>query len=159
MKHVILVLSYFVGWTVIMMSSAYLCYKIPLSFFNPDSVLFKERSFEQGGRFYERVFLVKRWKHLLPDGASLFKGGFRKKHLAESSKEYFGEFILESCRAEATHIPPIFLSLLFWLYNPFNIVLIMIVFAIVVNLPCIIAQRYNRIRLAKIIQKQTLRRR
>lgn len=136
-----------------MFSSAYIFFLMPKEWFNPNSFVFKEKKWEKEGRIYEKIFLIKRWKKLLPDGAATFKKGFRKKKLNATSKEYFSEFILESCRAEATHIPPIFLSFLFGLYNPPQIVLIMLIFAIIVNLPCILAQRYNRIRLSRIVRK------
>ena len=150
-----IIVSYFIVWFTIMALPAYLFYLIPKEWFKPNSFFFRERKWEKGGKFYEKVFFIKKWKGFLPDGAALFKGGFKKKKLKSLSKEYFSEFVLESCRAEATHIPPIFLSLLFAIYNPPYIVIIMVVFGMIVNLPCILAQRYNRIRLQRILMRES----
>ncbi|MGL4607321.1 MAG: hypothetical protein ACRCU3_07645 [Eubacteriaceae bacterium] len=151
--HLYIIISYFIVWPIIMFGSAYFFYKKPQTWFNPNSFVFKEKSWEKSGKFYEDVFFIKKWKGLLPDGAALFKNGFKKRKMMSRSNEYFEKFILESCRAEATHLPPIFLSFLFALYNPPNIVAIMVVFGLVVNLPCILAQRYNRIRLTKLLNR------
>lgn len=151
-----IIVSYFILWIVFMVSPAYICFKLPKSYFNPNSLLFKEKNFEKHGDFYEKVFLVHKWKWILPDGAAIWKNGFRKKHLKNISSEYLNEFIIESCKAEATHLPPMFLALLFALYNPPNVVLIMVIFGVITNLPCIITQRYNRIRIHKLLIRRTL---
>jgi glycosyl-4,4'-diaponeurosporenoate acyltransferase len=137
-----------------MFGSALFFYFLPQKNFNLNSFLFKPRSWENSGLFYEKTFFIKKWKKLLPDGASLFKNGFKKKHLNNFSTEYLDKFVYESCRAEATHFPPIFLSFVFALYNNIGIVIFMFLFSIITNLPCIITQRYNRIRLLKIINKK-----
>lgn len=103
--------------------------------------------------YMKENFLSKNGNIFLPDGASLFKNGFRKKHLKSFSLNYLEQFIYESCRAEISHIPPIFLSFIFVLYNKINIVLLMFLFSLLTNLPCIITQRYNRIRIINIINK------
>lgn len=148
-----IIISYFIVWVTIMTVPAYLFYLMPRELFNPNCFWFRERKWEKGGKVYEKVFFIKRWKGFLPDGAALFKGGFKKKKLISYSKEYFSEFVLESCRAEATHIPPILLSFVFAFYNPPYIVVIMIAFGVIVNLPCILAQRYNRIRLQRALMR------
>lgn len=152
-KESLLIISYFIIWPIIMTVPAYIFYKMPKHKFNPNSFLFKKTFFEKDGLIYEKVFFVKKWKHLLPDGAALVKNGFRKKKLKNASKEYINDFIIETCKAEATHIAPIFLSFLFAIYNPPYIVLIMFIFAVITNIPCIIVQRYNRIRLVNMIEK------
>lgn len=148
-----IIISYFILWPIIMISSSYIFFLFPREWFRPNSFLFKQKNWELGGKIYEKVFFAKKWKKFLPDGAAVFKGGFRKKNMASSSKEYISDFILESCRAEISHILPIFLSFLFALYNPPHIVAIMFVFALIVNLPCIIVQRYNRIRFSKLLKR------
>lgn len=147
-----LILSYFVLWPIIMVGSAYLFYKLPNKYYNLNSIIFREKKWERNGSFYEKYFLIKKWKSFLPDGGAVVKNGFRKKHLRTSDDEYLEQFLIESCRAEATHVLPIILSLVFAIYNPINVVIIMIVFSLIVNLPCLITQRYNRIRIKKIIK-------
>lgn len=147
-----LILSYFVIWTIIMVGSAYLFYKLPNKCYNPNSFIFREKKWERYGIFYEKFFMIKNWKSFLPDGGAIVKNGFRKKHLKTSNDEYLEQFLIESCRAEATHILPIILSFVFAFYNPINVVIIMFVFSLAVNLPCLITQRYNRIRINKILK-------
>jgi len=135
------------AWIVIHLVVAVLSIRMPLRRFTSDSPLYRTRAWEDGGRVYQRVFRIRRWKHLLPDGGSWFKNGFAKKHLTGRDAAYFAQFTAESRRAEWTHwlcIPP---ALLFFLWNPVPVGFVMILYALVVNLPCILAQRFNRPRL------------
>jgi glycosyl-4,4'-diaponeurosporenoate acyltransferase len=45
-------------------------------------------AWEQGGRFYERIFGIKRWKGLLPDAARWFHDGFAKRTMAGTDADY-----------------------------------------------------------------------
>ena len=119
--------------------------------FRPGSWLYRERSWERHGELYTRLFRVERWKRLLPDGAALFKRGFRKKRLASRAPAYLERFRLETCRSELSHLLVILAAPLFWLWNPPPIGWVMISYALAVNLPCIVAQRYNRSRLNRVL--------
>ena len=66
------------GWPVIQFGLAWAFTRMPVTWFNPGV----GRAWEQGGRFYERVFGIKRWKDRLPDAARWFGGGFAKGTLA-----------------------------------------------------------------------------
>ena len=94
---------------------------------------------------------MRRWKGLLPDGAALFKKGFRKKKLNARDPGYMERFVKETCRGEAVHWAVLGCSFLFFLWNPWWAGLIMVVYALAANLPCIVTQRYNRIRLMRVI--------
>ncbi|WP_431522033.1 hypothetical protein [Guptibacillus hwajinpoensis] len=90
---------------------------------------------------------------ILPDGG-VFKGGFCKKELKKLTSIYIRKFIIETRRAEVTHwmlIPP---SILFFLWNPSYIGWIMVGYALLINIPFIIIQRYNRLRLKPLLVKQ-----
>jgi len=134
------------------MSFAYIITIIPSSYINIKSWIYKNRNWEQNGRFYEKYFKIKSWKGMLPDGAALFKKGFRKKSLVSLDKEYLRQFVLETCRAEFVHWLVILFSPVFFIWNPVWAGIIMIIYALFANLPCIIAQRYNRLRFLRIIQ-------
>lgn len=138
-------------WPVIHMAAAWLGTKLPVELFRPEQWCYRERSWELGGRFYEVVFAVRRWKGLLPDGAALFKKGFRKKRLNARDPEYIERFVKETCRGEAVHWAVLACSLFFFLWNPWWAGLIMVAYALAANLPCIVTQRYNRIRLVRLI--------
>ena len=53
-------------------------------------------------RLYERVFLVRRWKHLLPDAAPWF-GGVAKAKLQSAEPAYLDTFAAETRRGEFSH--------------------------------------------------------
>ncbi len=53
--------------------------------FDPQGWLYRTRRWERGGQVYDRVFLIRAWKRLLPDGSALPAGA----HLAEDRSEEF----------------------------------------------------------------------
>ncbi len=126
--------------------------------FNPRSWLYRQRVWEKRGRAYKALLKVKKWKRLLPDGAAVFKRGFRKKRLTGRHPAYIQTFILETCRAELTHWVILAWSPIFFIWNEWWIGLIMVGYGLVVNMPCIVAQRYNRIRLNRMHARYARRR-
>ena len=114
------------------------------------------RTWEKSGKIYLNFFKIKRWKHLIPDGASLYGKAFPKKKLEHKDPLYLGAFLSETCRAELTHwlqIPP---ALIFFLWNIWWAGIIIIAYALAVNLPCILLQRYNRARLSRVLNSFNL---
>lgn len=107
----------------------------------------------QPGLIYEKIFLIKRWKHLLPDGAPLFDG-FPKKKLESTEPEYLRKFILETRRGEFSHWLQWVLISGFTIWNPFPANLIILLYAALSNLPCLLNLRYTRIRLIPVLHKQ-----
>ncbi len=124
---------------------------LPIGLFSLDGWLYKTRRFEQDGRFYEQVFRVRKWKDFLPDGAALFKKGFRKKRLTARNADYLLTYALETCRAELLHYliflaVPISLS-----FQPPSALIVTFLVVFAINVPCIISLRYNRIRLLRLL--------
>jgi glycosyl-4,4'-diaponeurosporenoate acyltransferase len=132
------------------MGVSYIMSRQPLTSFNIDSRLYRKRDWEKNGRFYERLFRLKSWKRRLPDGAAIFKNGFEKKRLKGTNKDYLDSFIRETCRAELTHWIVFLFGPLFLIWNLWWVGMVMIVYATIANIPCVITQRYNRIRLQRI---------
>ncbi|MFC1846336.1 glycosyl-4,4'-diaponeurosporenoate acyltransferase [Chloroflexota bacterium] len=118
--------------------------------FNPDSWLYRYRNWEKNGVIYERLFRLQSWKKKLPDGAAMFKDGFEKKRLKETNQDYLDSFMKETCRAEITHWIVFLLGPFFLIWNLWWVGIVMILYAALANMPCIITQRYNRIRLQRI---------
>jgi glycosyl-4,4'-diaponeurosporenoate acyltransferase len=119
--------------------------------------LFLSRPWERGGAFYQRFLRVKAWKPLLPDGAAVSRKGYRKRNLSDFSRGNLERYLEESCRAELAHwlaIPPF---ILFGIFMPSAALLPMALYALLVNLPCIIAQRYNRPRIERILSRRPVR--
>lgn len=134
------------------MSVAYIATILPLNNLNTNSWLLKERKWEKSGKIYEEIFQIKKWKELLPDGSALFKKGFRKKRMTSSNPEYLQKFIIETGRAEIVHWIVILFSPIFFIWNYPWAGWVMIVYAIIANMPCILSQRYNRARLKKLLK-------
>ncbi len=116
----------FIGWFVFQFSAALLCLKMPDRWLSPHRFPFCAQRWESSGRVY--AFLrVQRWKRLLPDGAAVLKSGYRKKVLA------------------------IFPFWVFGFIGPPIIIWMMLGYALIINVPCMIAQRYNRPRIQRIL--------
>ena len=157
----LMVVSYVVLWPIIQAGIAWIGSRVPDRFFKPDGFWMKTRGWEKNGDFYRRVFRVERWKHLLPEGAKAHKAGFKKKQLSSVDAKYLEAFIAETGRAEIFHWLQIVPFWVFGLWSPTFVIWIMLGYALLVNLPCIIAQRYNRPRLIKVyryLQKKRERR-
>jgi len=138
------------GWPIIQFSLAWVFTRLPAAWFKPPAPL----AWERAGWFYERAFGVKHWKHLLPDAARWFAGGFPKRALAGRDTLYLRQFIGETWRGELCHWFALVCAPVFFLWNPWWADLIMVAYALVANLPCIIAQRYNRARFQRLIAKR-----
>ncbi len=147
----------FVLWGIFQTGAALLSLKIPAKYLSPDSFYFRQHSWEQGGKFYEKVFLVKRWKKFLPDGGAVLGGKYAKKNLVDFSTDNLNQFLIESCRAEITHIMAIFPFWVFGFFASPRVVAIMFVYALLANIPCVIVQRYNRPRIQKLLKIQAKR--
>jgi glycosyl-4,4'-diaponeurosporenoate acyltransferase len=138
------------AWFLIHMGVAYLVSLKPRRSFDTGGWLYRQRKWEKEGAVYQGLFRINKWKEKLPDGAALFKTGFAKKRLAEYSKSYFDDFILETCRAEMTHWIAFLFGFLFFIWNIWWVGIVMVVYAMAANMPCILTQRYNRIRLSRV---------
>jgi glycosyl-4,4'-diaponeurosporenoate acyltransferase len=139
-----------VGWPVIQLGLAWLFTQFPVAWFNPR----RTRTAEHEERFYERCLGIKRWKDWLPDAARWFGGGFAKGSLAGRDADYLGRFIRETWRGELCHWCALGCAPLFFLWNPWWADLIMVAYAVLANLPCILAQRYNRARLHRLLARK-----
>jgi glycosyl-4,4'-diaponeurosporenoate acyltransferase len=148
------VLLDFFLWLVIHLGVVWVMLHLSDRRFRPGGRFFRPRSWEKGGRIYEEVFKIKKWKERLPDGSGLAgKKGFPKKQLQEKSLSYLDRFLRETCRAELTHWIIILFAPFFFLWNKTGVGFVMILYALIENLPLIMAQRYNRSRLIRILSK------
>lgn len=141
-------------WAAIQIGVGYFAARISDGRFNPQGSLFKERFWEQGGEIYEKLFRVRIWKSWLPSGGKFF-GIFSINSFRSAEQGYARKWLVESSRAEFTHWVAMLPALLFFLWNPFNAWIINIIYAICVNIPCIISQRYNRPRVVKLLKRSS----
>jgi len=143
-------------WIIIHMISGYLSHLIPETIYRPSSTLFKPQWWEKNGKIYEKLFLIKRWKDKLPEAGEFFRlHPFNKKHLLSTDPAYLNRFLLETCRAEMAHLLPIVFLPLSFPFNPPIGDSIMALYAFLANIPFIMIQRYNRIRLLRIASKKS----
>ena len=139
-------------WIFFQLITTLISRKLPKKYFSPDAFLFKQRKWEKNGALYTDLFKVKLWKKYLPDGAAVTKNGYRKKNLRDFSEENLTLFLEETCRGELGHLLAILPFWVFGLFAPIQIIGFMFVYALLVNLPCIIAQRYNRPRIIRYLE-------
>ena len=104
-------------------------------------------------KFYEKYLFIRRWKHLLPDGAPWFDG-FPKKKLKSTEPDYLRKFILETRRGEFSHWIQWILITGFIAWNPFPANLVIIAYAFASNVPCLVNLRHTRQRLLPALIKQ-----
>ena len=148
----------FVLWPLLQVSAALFCLFLPDRCFDPENVLFRTRGWEKEGAVYERIFHIRCWKHFLPDGGAILKKrGYRKKRLENFTPDNLRRYLIESARGELTHWLAILPFWIFGIFVPPSAVPLMLVYALFVNVPCIIAQRYNRPRVLRMLKKTECR--
>ncbi len=145
----------FIAWFIIHVGVVLLIIHIPSKSFDSEGWLYRVRRWEKNGDIYTKIFKIRKWKENLPDGSKLLKyKGFPKKRLEEKNQLYFTSFLQETCRAELTHCIIMLFAPLFFLWNKPGVGWIMIFYALIENLPLIMAQRYNRIRFKRLLGRK-----
>ena len=137
------------GWPLVQLAMAWVWTRVPHGWLcAPDACLF-----EADGRFYQEAFRIKSWKDLLPDAAPWFRTGFAKASLQATDPAYLQRFIRETWRGELCHWSAIAFTPVFLSWNPWWGDLVIVAYALAANLPCILVQRHNRIRLRRLLVK------
>ncbi len=144
---------YVLSWVALHLGAGLTAHVLPGSVLRGGWWWFRPRGFEYRGHLYRRFLQVQRWKHRIPEAGGFYAGGFAKRGLAHHDAEYAERFVLETCRAELSHWLTILLSLTFQFWNDWYVTAIMLVYALAVNLPCILIQRYNRPRLLRLLAR------
>lgn len=153
-----LILSIFL-WFIFQVSAARISHKLPDKWLSANNFLFKQRKWEKDGKFYWQIFKVKKWKKFLPDGAAVHKEDYKKKNIHDFSEENLNRFLIESCRAEINHLLAITPFWIFGFFVPTVVILYMFIYALFINAPCIIVQRYNRPRIIKLLERKRIQQR
>jgi glycosyl-4,4'-diaponeurosporenoate acyltransferase len=137
-------------WPVMQLGWAWAFTRMPARWFQAPGPC----TWEQGGVVYDRWFHVRRWKDRLPDGAAWFEGGVAKKKLSGRGAEALAVLMRETWRGELCHWAVLAMTPMFFLWNPWWANGVMIAYALVANLPCVIAQRYNRARIGSLVLRK-----
>lgn len=144
-----------VAWAATSVAVGYTCHRLPARAFDHDTGLTRLRPWEAGGRVYERRLRIVRWKDRMPEAGAAFAGGFSKKHTPGRGPGALERFVTETRRAETTHWAILACWPLFFLWCRWNVALVMGVYALAANVPCILIQRYNRARLLRILRSRS----
>ncbi len=119
--------------------------------FNLEKNMYKMRNWEEDGKWYIKKLKIKKWKDYLPQYVS--KNGFSKKNLDDLCIDYIDKFIFETCRGEWAHRKCMWVLLPIFLINVFPFNLLFLFLVLLINIPYICIQRYNRFRLIKVKEK------
>jgi len=107
---------------------------------------------ELDGSPFRRWVKVDAWKDRLPDAGTWF-GGLSKKRLPPGGEGGWQRFAAESLRAERTHWAMFAVLPLLAAWNPPELFVANVVFAVVANVPCMIIARHNRARVVRLTQR------
>ena len=146
-----------IAWGVFHAGTGYAAHRLGDGRLSRDGWLLRPRSFEAGGQWYRRLRIV-RWKDKLPEAGDLFQGGVSKRHLPSRDPAGLQLFVRETRRAELTHWWAMACGPLFVLWNPPVASALLVGYGVVVNLPFILIQRYNRLRSQALLQRLSRRR-
>jgi glycosyl-4,4'-diaponeurosporenoate acyltransferase len=142
-----------VAWGVFHAGTGYLAYRLQDRQLSHDNWLLRPRSFENA-RFYRRWWRINRWKDRVPEAGALFPGGISKSHLPAPGPSQLALFVRETRRAELAHWWAMACGPLFALWNQPLPTTLLIAYGVLVNLPFIVIQRYNRLRAQTILNRQ-----
>lgn len=96
---------------------------------------------------------IRLWKRWIPDGGNALPGGIAKASLVRRDAAALQRLLIETRRAEWVHGLLWAAGLLTALWLPPVAVLVNLAFASAFNLPCLLLQRHNRIRLQRCIAR------
>jgi glycosyl-4,4'-diaponeurosporenoate acyltransferase len=123
--------------------------------FAADGWLTRLRPWERDGLVYTRVG-VRRWKGRLPDLGTVF-GGRRKELPTHREPEAWRRLAAETRRAECVHWLILVALPVEALIHGGVVLAPMAAYALVANVPCIVAQRHNRGRLEALLRSRARR--
>ena len=146
---------YSVLWASFGIGSGWLVNRVPPSALDHDTFLTRLRPFERRGFWYDRHLRVRVWKDRLPEAGAMFRGGASKATLPGFGPAQLGAFVIETRRAEYVHWANAVFGLTFVPWSPWTVSVVMIAFGLVVHLPFVIVQRYNRARLRYVLSRST----
>lgn len=143
------------AWLLVHAGTGYLVHRLPAHRLRRDGPLLRLRPWERSGTAYERVLRVRRWKDHLPEAGDLFAGGVSKRHLPSPGAAGVERFVVETRRAERGHWLAMAGGPLAVLWNPPAGVAAMVAYGVLVNLPFVVVQRYNRARALRVLARSS----
>ena len=130
---------------------------IPKKWIDPRQCLYRCRAFERGGRIYEKIG-IRKWHNVVPSMSRMLPFMIPAKNLKGNWRERLPLMIQETCVAELIHwllcISGLYCLRIWPGTGGFIVVQIYI---LLLNVPFILIQRYNRPRLILLHQKNMQR--
>jgi glycosyl-4,4'-diaponeurosporenoate acyltransferase len=142
-----------VAWGAFHAGTGYAAHRLGDRRLARDGRLLRARRFEDDGRLYRRTLRIHRWKDRLPEAGALFDGGISKRELPARDVAGLRVFVRETRRAELTHWWAMACSPLFLIWNPPLAAALLVAYGVLVNLPFILIQRYNRFRTQALLAR------
>ena len=146
-----------VAWGAFHAATGYAAFRLDERRLARDGWLLRPRRFETGGRWYRRRLRIHRWKDKVPEAGDLFRGGISKRQLPACDVAGLELFARETRRAELAHWWAMCCGPVFILWNPPRAAAVLLGYGVVVNLPFIAIQRYNRFRTQALIERRSRR--
>ena len=142
------------AWGVFHAATGYAAHRLDESRLGRDGWLLRARRFETSGRWYRRWLRIHRWKDKVPEAGGLFRGGVSKRRLPAYDVAGLRLFARETRRAELAHWWAMWCGTAFVLWNPPVVAGLLIGYGVLVNLPFIVIQRYNRFRIQALFERR-----
>ncbi|MBO1198185.1 glycosyl-4,4'-diaponeurosporenoate acyltransferase [Staphylococcus simiae] len=155
-KLIKLIVLHSIYWSSVQLIIANVGTYIPRHFFVKHHNWFSSFKFEQQGKFWQGRFKVHLWKKMIPEGQKINSKIYNKKHLTAYDSNTIETMIIETERAELIHWLSI-LPVVIFVYAPKYLKIINVLYVLIVNIPIIVVQRYNRPRLRRLLRLRTLR--
>lgn len=141
-----------IAWGAFHAGTGYLAHRLGDRQLSRDNWLLRLRAYENS-RWYRRWWRIERWKDRVPEAGALFAGGISKSRLPSPGRGGLALFVRETRRAELAHWGAMACGPLFALWNDPLPTALLISYGVVVNLPFIAIQRYNRGRALAILNR------
>lgn len=141
------------AWGVFHAATGYAAHRLSDRRLARDGWLLRPRRLETAAR-YRRWLRINRWKDKLPEAGALFSDGVSKRRLPGHEIGGLPLFVRETRRAELGHWWAMACGPLFVLWNPPLAAGLLVAYGVLVNLPFILIQRYNRLRTQALIARR-----
>ena len=114
---------------------------------DPEKFPYREYEWEDGGKIYDRLFNIRKWKDKVPDVSRMFPGIVPRKTLTRPGVEQLDGMIQETCVAELTHLLLCVLAVpVLFIASGWIGIVVFLIDVLFGNLPFVMIQRYNRSR-------------
>lgn len=126
---------------------------VPKGWFKPEKGLFRSFPVERNGTVYEKLG-IRKWHKKVLDMSRILPGLMPAKNLSGDYGQNLPVMIQETCVAEVVHITVSIAGLrCLWMWPGVGGVTVTAIHIVLLNLPFILIQRYNRPRLIRLQKK------